>query len=146
MTRRENLDSEVRERAVVAYGEGIRVPAAASELDGFRAWATSDLFPENGRIDYLAGAVEVDMSPEDLQTHGTPKTAIVAELYARIARAGLGFVFTDRTRLSAPAAELSAEPDAVVVLFSSLDSGSVRHRHEGRVRSRRDDPYLRNHF
>jgi hypothetical protein len=35
------------------------------ELEGFRRWAFSAEFPEIGRIDYLAGDVEVDTSPED---------------------------------------------------------------------------------
>ncbi len=126
MTQRDSSDSEIRERAAVAYGEGVRVPPAALLLEGFRQWAHSDAFPETGRIDFVAGAIEVEMSPEDLQTHGTVKTAIAAELFARIARPGLGFVFADRTRVTSPNAELSAEPDVVAVLFESLDRGSVR--------------------
>ncbi len=126
MPKREYADSEVRERAAAAYGEGLLIPAAALVLDGFRQWTHSGGFPETGRIDFLAGAVEVEMSPEDLQTHGTVKTAIAAELFARIARPGRGFVFADRTRVTAPAAQLSAEPDVVAVLFASLDQGIVR--------------------
>ncbi len=126
MTKRETSDSEVRERAAVAYGEGFRVPPSALLLDGFREWVYSDGFPETGRIDYLAGEVEVEMSPEDLQTHGTVKTAVAAELFARIARSGSGFVFADRTRVTAPEARLSVEPDVVAVLFASLDQGAVR--------------------
>ncbi len=125
MTKREPNDSEVRERAAVAYGEGFQVPPAALVLEGFREWAHSDAFPEAGRIDYLAGAIEAEMSPEDLQTHGTVKTAIAAELFARIARPGRGFVFADRTRVTAVAAQLSVEPDVVAVLFASLDQGIV---------------------
>ncbi len=126
MTKRESTDSEVRERAVVAYGESLRIPPAALVLDGFREWAHSEGFPETGRVDYLAGAIEVEMSPEDLQTHGTVKTAVAAELFALIARPGRGFVFADRTRVTAPAAQLSAEPDVVAVLFASLEQGTVR--------------------
>ncbi len=126
MTKRENTDSEVRERAAVAYGQEPQIPQAAWLFDGFREWAHSDGFPETGRVDYLSGTVEVEMSPEDLQTHGTVKTAVAAELFARIARPGQGFVFADRTRVTAPAAQLSVEPDVVAVLFASLDAGSVR--------------------
>jgi len=106
--------------------EGVRIPAAARTLLGFRPWARSDRFPENGRIDFLGGAVEQDMSPEDLHTHGTPKAALAAELFSLIAKPGRGYVFIDRTRVTAPEAELSVEPDLVVVLFSSLDEGRVR--------------------
>jgi hypothetical protein len=45
------------ERVVIVSGETapgsekVRVPAAARSLLGFRPWARSDRFPENGRID-----------------------------------------------------------------------------------------------
>ncbi len=126
MTKREPNDSEVRERAAVAYGHELQIPPSALGFDGFREWAHSDGFPETGRVDFLSGAIEVEMSPEDLQTHGTVKTAVAAELFARIARPGRGFVFADRTRVTAPAAQLSAEPDVVAVLIASLDQGTVR--------------------
>lgn len=119
--------SEVRERAAVAYGEGPHVPSTAWQLNGFRAWAQSDGFPKNGRIDYLAGDIDVDMSPEDLQTHGTVKTAIAAALFSHVSRPRRGFVFVDRTRVaSCQPPGLSVEPNLVAVLFSSLDRGLVR--------------------
>ncbi len=126
MTKHGTLDSEVRERPAVAYGEDLWIPEAAYELKGFRAWARSDEFPQTGRIDYLAGVIESDMSPEDLHTHGTVKTAIAAALFAVIARPRQGFVFADRTRVTLPVAQVSVEPDVVAVLFSSLDRGGVR--------------------
>ncbi len=116
--------SEVREAAAVY--DALEIPPAAVLLEGFREWSRSDSFPETGRIDYLAGEVEVEMSPEDLYTHGTVKTAIVAELFAHVARPGRGFVFADSTRVSSPP-DLSAEPDVVVVLLESFDRGTVRH-------------------
>lgn len=125
MTRRDTTESEIREAAAV-YDAGFRIPAGARLLDGFRRWALSDSFPEDRRIDYLAGEVEVEMSPEDLHTHGTVKTAIAAELFDRFARSDEGFVFADRTRITSPASELSVEPDGVVVLFASLDAGRIR--------------------
>jgi len=120
------VDREVGEGQALVCDESLRIPAIAFELKGFREWAHSDRFPATGRIDYLGGDVEVEMSPEDLHTHGTVKTAIAAELFGRIARPGRGFVFVDRTRVTSPPAQLSVEPDVVVVLFSSLDQGKVR--------------------
>ncbi len=117
--------SEVRE-AVAVY-DALEIPPTAVLLEGFREWSRSDGFPETGRIDYLAGEVEIEMSPEDLYTHGTVKTAIVAELFARIARPSKGFVFADSTRVTSPPADLSAEPDVVAVLLASFDQGRVRH-------------------
>lgn len=100
--------------------------AAFRDLTKFRAWAHSAGFPETGRIDFLAGDVEVDMSPEDLQTHGTLKSSLAAELFSLVAKRQRGYVFVDRTRVTSLAADLSVEPDLVVVLFSSLDEGRVR--------------------
>lgn len=107
----------------------LRIPASARALDGFRRWARSPEFPETGRIDYLAGELEVEMSPEDLYTHGAPKAEIAAALQELIARSGLGAVFVDRARVTVPEAGesgLSAEPDVTVVLWETLDSGRVR--------------------
>lgn len=125
MSRNESKNSEIRE-ATVAYDGALRIPAGAFRLEGFRRWSQSAAFPETGRVDYLAGEVEVEMSPEDLQTHGTVKTAVAAEFFSRFARPGLGFVFADRTRVTSPVSDLSVEPDVVVVLFPSLDEGRVR--------------------
>ena len=53
---------------VVPSEESFEIPAAAFTFEGFRRWAQSDSFPETGRIDYLAGDVDVDMSPEEIST------------------------------------------------------------------------------
>ncbi len=103
----------------------LRIPAQARDLEGFRLWARSDEFPETGRIDYLAGDIEVDMSPEDLYTHGTVKLEIAALLHALIAKKDLGVVFVDRARISSPDADLSVEPDVVAILWTTLNSGRV---------------------
>ena len=106
--------------------EQIEVPMDLRCLDDFRRWATSDAFPQRGRIDYVGGKIEVDMSPEDLHTHGKLKTELVGVLWRRIKQAALGELYTDRTRVSCPDADLSAEPDVVFVSESSLDGGRVR--------------------
>lgn len=58
-------------------------------LAGFRGWTRSPGFPSTGRIDWIAGSIEVDMSPENLFTHGTLKTEIAAKIYARVRAADL---------------------------------------------------------
>ena len=110
----------------VIFEERLEIPAAAHSLAAFRGWAHSDRFPEDGRIDFLDGNIEVDRSPEDLFTHGTVKTTIAAELHALVAGEDLGLVFVDRARLTAPEAGLSAEPDVLVVLWDSLESGRAQ--------------------
>jgi Uma2 family endonuclease len=110
----------------LVFEEQIEVPMDLRCLADFRRWATSDDFPERGRIDYIAGRIDIDMSPEDLHTHGKLKTELVIVLGRRVKQAGLGELYTDRARVSCPEADLSAEPDVVFVSESSLDSGRVR--------------------
>jgi len=104
----------------------VEIPMDFKGLADFRRWAVSDAFPERGRIDYLAGSIEVDMSPEDLHTHGILKTEVGGVLWDRNKRADLGELYSDRTRVSCPEVDLSVEPDLVLVTHGSLDSGRVR--------------------
>src|SRR6266511_1101783 len=54
----------VRAMATLLLEHGIEIPVIR-DLADFRRWALSDAFPQRGRIDYIAGRIEVDMSPED---------------------------------------------------------------------------------
>jgi len=110
----------------VIIEEQVEIPLDIRSLADFRRWALSDGFPERGRIDFVAGKIEVDMSPEDLFCHGALKVAIAAKLFQRIEREDLGHVLTDRTRVSVPAADLSVEPDVLFLSHQSLDTGRVR--------------------
>ncbi|HVT15264.1 MAG TPA: hypothetical protein VHQ90_03650 [Thermoanaerobaculia bacterium] len=47
--------------------EDLVIPAGIDSLAAFRRWAFSDEFPENGRIDYLAGTIDADFSLEKLE-------------------------------------------------------------------------------
>jgi len=112
---------------IVLEPEGLRIPADVADLERFRSWARSDDFPERGRIDYLAGEVNIDTSPEDVTTHGTPKAALVAGLHRVVVEEReIGMVLTDRCRLSSPSAGLSSEPDVLVVYDEAIASGRVR--------------------
>lgn len=112
--------------ATIRLEEQIEIPLDLRSLDDFRRWARSEQFAELGRIDYVDGCIEVDMSPEDLLTHGALKAEIHAVLHQRVKRGGLGHVFVDRARVSCPMAGLSAEPDVLFVSFESRSSGRVR--------------------
>jgi Uma2 family endonuclease len=118
--------------------DSIHIPPGVADLARFRAWAVSRSFPERGRIDFLAGDLEVDMSPEELHTHGLVKAEIAAALQLLVARRGLGEIYIDRARISSPEASLSVEPDIVVVFWETLDQGRLRkvpgaRRKPGRV-------------
>jgi hypothetical protein len=101
-----------REHAVIIE-ESFRIPADAFTFEGFRKWVHTPEFPETGRIDYLAGDIEIDMRPEDLHTHGIVKVSITVALAALVAECEIGEIFVDRTRVSYPFAALSMEPDVV---------------------------------
>lgn len=109
----------------VIFEEQIEIPFVR-DLRGFRDWVLSDHAPERGRIDYVAGHIEVDISPEDFFSHGTLKTEIIAALGQVLKQTEAGYLLTDSTRVSCPAVDLSVEPDVVFISDQSLDSGRVR--------------------
>ncbi len=104
----------------------IRIPAHARTHAGFRAWATSDDYPEKLNASFIDGEIFIDMSPEELESHNKVKTTIVGRLFALNERLDLGELFSDRTLISNRAAGLSTEPDATFVSWSSFESGRVR--------------------
>lgn len=108
---------------VVFLDEGFTIPSIGS-LSDFRQWAASDDFPQSGRIDYNAGLIEVDLSSEDLYTHGTLKAEIASVIHQRTKKIE-GQTFIDCTRITFPATGLSVEPDVLVVMNSSLTDGRV---------------------
>jgi Uma2 family endonuclease len=104
----------------------LHIPAGVNSLEGFRRWTSSKSFPERGRIDFLEGELEIDLSGENLYRHGAPKTAIAAALYDQLVRTGRGSVYVDSTRIASVHADISVEPDVVAVLWDSLEAGRVR--------------------
>jgi Uma2 family endonuclease len=125
------------QRHALIFEENLRIPAEAFTYEGFQEWLVSGEFPESGRIDFLAGDVEVDMSPEELHSHGTVKTQVATGLNVLVTQRELGEVFIDRARFRSRAAELSVEPDVVVVLWESLRTGKVRYVSESTRREER---------
>lgn len=111
--------------ASVSLDEGLEIPFAGS-LEEFRAWARSDDSPEHGRVDYLAGRIEVDMTFEDYYTHGGLKVEVVRVLGGLVKAGDLGDLRSDRTRISIPEANLSVEPDVVFISFDAFASGRAR--------------------
>lgn len=110
----------------VVFEERIEIPLDIGSLAEFRRWALSDDFPQRGRIDYLRGRIEVDMSPEDFFCHGTLKTEIIRVLSQRVKEGNRGYLVSDRTRVSCEQADLSAEPDVVFISHETLRTGRAR--------------------
>ena len=111
-----------------ADADAVGVPAdVPGNLAAFRRWVLSDDAPDSGRIDFINGSVEIDdMAGEDFITHGRLKGTLFAIIWSLIEALDFGYVNTDSTRVSAPAADLSAEPDVIVVSYDALDAGRVR--------------------
>jgi hypothetical protein len=111
--------------ATVLVEDQVEIPGNVATLTAFRRWALSESFPKRGRIDWVGSQIEVDMSPEDLFTHGTLKTEIVRVLCAMAKSKGYN-LFTGETRISSIAGNLSAEPDVVAVSDAAIDTDRVR--------------------
>ncbi|HEY3320688.1 MAG TPA: Uma2 family endonuclease [Planctomycetota bacterium] len=103
--------------------EPLVIPAGIVDLDSFRRWSLSPDFPQTGKIDFIAGNIEVDMSPANVWKHSSLKTDLGIELGGLVRQ--LGKLFIDQTRVVSPAAGLSREPDIVFVSWESLKSGRV---------------------
>jgi Uma2 family endonuclease len=108
--------------ATVLLDQQIEIPTIR-DLSEFRAWALSDVFPDRGRIDFIDGRIEVDMSPEDFFTHGTLKTRVATEIADRVEELDLGHTLIAETRISSVPGNVSAEPDVVVISHEAFDSG-----------------------
>jgi Uma2 family endonuclease len=102
------------------------VPMDVRTLDDFRRWALSEEFPESGRIDYINGNIEIDLSPEPLFTHNAPKVAIVAKLVDSSDDGEPGYVFCTRMRFSSVPGDLSTEPDVFFLSYDALDSARAK--------------------
>ncbi len=105
---------------------GVRVPEWVVNLESFRRWYHSDDFPEKGRIDYIQGAVWVDMGVEQIFSHVQAKTAITAVLFMVTESGELGLYLDYGLRLSNEAADLSAEPDGTFISNESMEEANIQ--------------------
>jgi len=119
----------------ICIEDDVVIPDGVGKLATFRRWALSSEFPDRGRIDFLDGRIEVDMSPEELQSHGVLKSALHLYVAGVVAQQGSGQVFADRARLTSEPAQLSCEPDVLFVSWDALQTERVRY-----VSASRTDP------
>lgn len=112
--------------ASILIQDELEIPAGFETLDEFRRWAVSEEFPDTGRIDFVHGRVEIDMSPDNLYFHSAPKSEIGRVIGNRLKSTNLGQVFVDKSRISVPHAQLSVEPDIVFVSDAAILSGRVQ--------------------
>lgn len=110
--------------SAVLIDDALTIPHFDSLAD-FRQWSVSDSFPDRGRIDFVAGTVEVDMQAEASYSHGSPKAVISAKLADRVCGNDLGEVYISDMRVASGAGGFSVEPDVVVVLHEAFEEGRV---------------------
>jgi len=104
----------------------IRIPISACTHDGFRAWVTSDEFPERLRASFINGEIVIDVSPEELETHNKVKGTITSSIDSLNRDLELGELFSDGALVTDSAAGLSTEPDGTFVSWASYEAERVR--------------------
>jgi Uma2 family endonuclease len=119
----------IRQSPAAHDGEDLRfcvvVPTSATTLAGFRAWSSSDAFPETGTITFAGGEIIIDMSPERIHSHGEVK-AEVCHVVGKVIRDGdRGKLYLDRIRFVHVDAGVSNEPEALFVSWEALTEKRV---------------------
>ena len=102
------------------------MPAGSMTLDEFRRWTWSDEFPTLAEIAYIGKEIFIDMSPERIDSHGSPKVEIYTTLGTFVRKRKKGRIFFDRTRIVNKDAEVSNEPEAFFASWATLKSGAIR--------------------
>lgn len=113
------------EQAAVVHFEGVSVPFSALSHEGFREWVKSDGFPERVRASYVGREVFLETSPESLHSHAKVKLEVSVVVAPLVRALGLGEAYPDGTLLTNEGAELSTEPDLIVVTWEAWESGRV---------------------
>ena len=110
-------------RAVAGRPACVCIPASALTLTGFRAWATSDEFPEHLRAAFIGREIFLDMSNEDPERHVGVKTEIARVLATLVRELKLGKFYGDGVLITNEAAGVSNNPDASFLSSATLRSG-----------------------
>jgi Uma2 family endonuclease len=113
--------------AVIIEGE-VRVPMNITSLRRFRKWAHSPEFPDHGKICFIAGEIDIDMSPENIYSHSRPKRDLSTDLNVFVRKRDVGELFFDGMLLVNEGADLGTEPDLMFCSWESLKSGRVEYR------------------
>jgi hypothetical protein len=112
-------------RSIVINGH-FHLPVNLTDQEAFRSWVRSEECPEKGRFAFLDGVLWVDLSMEQLYTHGGVKTEVTRVLSNLIRDAGSGLYRSDGMLLSHPAVGLTTVPAGLFVSYAALQSGRVR--------------------
>jgi Uma2 family endonuclease len=113
---------------ITELGTNLTLPDSFGTLQEFREWIHSDVCPERGKFTFIAGGLEIDMSPERISGHNDIKTRMTTVLDTLVESKGLGVVFGDGVLFVNDDAELGCEPDMIFCAMETLRSGKVRYR------------------
>ncbi len=102
------------------------IPPGIETLDAFRRWVHSDDFPDQGRIDWVGGKLEIEIAPDSVFWHSSPKTEIGTVIAHQVRSGDLGYVFIDKTRIVMPDVDLACEPDVVFISHTSIDDARIK--------------------
>jgi Uma2 family endonuclease len=102
------------------------IPGWVVDLESFRHWARSEDFPTRGQFSFLNGHLWADLNMEQLFSHNQVKTEYTIVVGGLVTALDRGYFFSDRTFLSNPAADLSTEPDGMLVSWEAVQTGLVR--------------------
>jgi Uma2 family endonuclease len=111
---------------VWADNDVVHIPPWVCDVESFRRWAVSDEAPQRAPVFFLDGEVWVDMSKEQLYSHGRVKQEFFQVLGQLTKRERLGEFFPDGHLLSNEGANLSGNPDGTFVSNDSFRDDRVR--------------------
>ncbi len=103
-----------------------RLPAGIGTLASFRAWVQSDDFPEHGHVSFINGNIEIDMSPDELESHNKVHGAVGHGISGLNDQIDLGEYFCDGALLTNSRAKLGTVPDGMFVKWETSASGRAR--------------------
>jgi Uma2 family endonuclease len=103
------------------------IPADVNDLSSFRTWFYT--LGDSGRIraSYLAGEIDIDMSPEEIHSHSKLKFAVYLGLGRFNEQRDLGEIIPDGARFINKTADLSTGPDLMFVSWESLRDGRAEY-------------------
>ncbi len=113
-------------QVVVHPAPAFYMPAGSMTLAEFRQWTYSDDFPTSGEIAYIGKEIFIDMSPERIDSHASPRFEIYTTLGPLVRKKNNGRMYFDRTRIVNEGAEVSNEPEAFFATWASLKCGAIR--------------------
>jgi Uma2 family endonuclease len=107
---------------VIQEAKDLTVPRWVVDLPSFTCWAESESFPEQGRIDYVAGEIWIDMSDEEIWAHNqiTAEATVVLGSLAKTARRGR--FFQNGLRILHSDADLAATPDGLYIRNETFET------------------------